>query len=219
MKVPLKLKNISEVEAELNIIISCQHKPKYDLSVFQVYEFIAASIESSIQNAGLKSSVGIWNKFLGRYKFAKLISSGSYTKASQIAGFPNRTETGEEKSAETRLKTALTAFKLHSGPFGEHPIYGNLDKKQWERVISILSAFLFGYIDLEGDEKLRFFKEKEAKREKFEQVKQDQRESLYTKDHGAREGSHPKGNNRRWKNKKKNNYKGNKNQGGGGGAK
>jgi hypothetical protein len=215
MKAPLKLKNIAEVESELNIIISCQRRPKFDLTIYQIFEFIASNIEASIQNAGLKSSVGIWNTFLGKYKFAKLTASGLYTKANQIAGFPSKVEAGDEKSGENRLKTALTAFKLHSGPFGGHPVYGDLDKKQWEKVISILSGFMFGYIELEGDEKLRFFKEKEAKREKFEQVKQDQRETSYTKESNSRDGSHPKSNNRRWKNKKKNNYKGNRNQGSG----
>ena len=143
MKPPLKLKNISEVEAELNIIILSQHRPKYDLTVFQIFEFLSLNIESSIQSAGLKNTVGFWNRFLGKYKFAKLISSGNYSKANQISGFPSKPEQGDEKSAETRLKTALTAFKLHSGPFGEHPVYGVLDKKQWERVLSLLSSFLF----------------------------------------------------------------------------
>jgi|JI10StandDraft_1071094.scaffolds.fasta_scaffold231197_2 hypothetical protein len=216
MKNQIKLRNISEVEAELNIIISCQRKPKFDITIFQIFEFISTSIESSIQGAGLKSTVGFWNRFLGKYKFAKLISSGSYTKVNQISGFPTKSESGDEKSAETRLKTALTAFKLHSGPFGEHPVYGDLDKKQWERVISLLSSYLFGYIQLEGDEKLRYLKEKEAKREKFEQIKHDQREVKYNKENiPSREGSNPKNNNRRWKNKKKNHYKGNRNQGGG----
>ncbi len=217
MKAQIKLKDISEVEAELGIITACNHRPKYDLTVFQIYEFISLSIESSIQNAGSKSAVGFWNKFLGRYKFAKLLSSGNYTRANQISGFPMKVEAGDEKSAETRLKTALTAFKLHTGPFGEHPVYGDLDKKQWERVISILSSFLFSYIELEGDEKVRFLKDKEAKREKFEQGKQDRRENQYLKDaSNSREGNPHKNNNRRWKNKKKNNYRGNKNQGSGG---
>ncbi len=217
MKNPLKLRNISDVEDELNIIISCQHRPKYDLSIFQIFEFISSNIEYSIQNAGSKSSVGFWNRFVGKYKFAKLVSSGNYTKANQIMGFPNKVETGDLRSAETRLKTALTAFKLHSGPFGEHPVYGALDKKQWEKILSILSSFLFGYIELEGDEKLRYLKDKEAKREKVEQVKQDIRENQYLKEaSGSRDGNQHKNNNRRWKNKKKSNYKGNKNHGGGG---
>ncbi|MDZ4726355.1 MAG: DUF1569 domain-containing protein [Leptospira sp.] len=216
MKTQQKLRTITDVEYELSIITSCQKRSKMDLSIFQIFDFIGSFIESSIQSAGLKSSVGIWNRFIGKYKFAKLMSIGVYTKATQINGFPNKSESGDEKYAENRLKTALTAFKLHSGPFGEHPVYGELDKKQWERVISILSGFLFSYIELEGDEKLRFYKEKESQREKHEQKKQDKRESTYLKEKGPRDGNQPNRNqNRNWKNKKKNHYKGNKNQGGG----
>ncbi len=217
MKNTIKLRNLDEVEKELNIITACKKSQKYDLTIYQIFDFLATSIETSIQSAGLKSAVGVWNKFVGKYKYAKLISSGTYTKANQIFGFPNKIETGDDKSSEIRLKTAITAFRLHSGPFGEHPIYGELDKKQWEREISILCGFLFGYLELEGDERLRFNKEKEAKKEKFEQIKQEQRENSYKKSaQQGREGAANKNqnNNRRWKNKKKNNFKGNKNQGG-----
>ncbi|TGN19704.1 DUF1569 domain-containing protein [Leptospira idonii] len=222
--VPIKLKQLKDVENELSIILACERKPKYDLSIFQILEFIAEAIETSIQSAGNKSSAGALKRFVGKYKLAKLLSKGAYTRASQINGFPTKMETGDDKSAETRLKTALTAFKLHSGPFGAHPVYGDLDKKQWEKVHSILASFLFGYIKLEGDEKIRFIKEKEAKREKFANEKRDTKKHQHQHQHHPnpkekenKEGGgqhHHHNQNKKWKNKKRH-YKGNKNNGGG----
>lgn len=216
MKVQRKLKTIPEVETEFNIIIECDKKSTNGLTIYQMYEFIASSIETSIQSAGLDSGRGLWNGFLGKYKLAKLLSKGTYTKSNQIFGFPSKAESGDEKSAETRLKTAFTAFQLHSGPFGQHPVYGDLDKMQWEKIHSIVSGFLFSHIELRGDEKIRFFKEKEAGREKFAQDKESQRNNSQGRDRTDRDGNPIRNNNnRRWKNKKKNNYKGNSNEGGG----
>ncbi|GBF51905.1 four helix bundle metalloprotein [Leptospira ryugenii] len=214
MKAPQKYKSISDVEDELNIIISCNRKPKYDLSIYQIMNFIAEFIELSIQSADQKRIFNTWHRIIGKYKFAKLMSSGFYSKASQVYGFPSKAESGDEKSAEMRLRTALTAFKLHSGPFGSHPIYGDLDKKQWEKVISILSGFLFGYIHLEGDEKARFLRDKELQKEKHEKRKQDQKESKYLSDKNSKNHKHNNRNkNRNWKNKKRHHKKDNRNQG------
>ncbi|WP_411821397.1 DUF1569 domain-containing protein [Leptospira sp. 'Mane'] len=213
MKTPLKFKQLGDVENELGIILACDRKPKYDLTIFQIFDFVSAQIESSIQSATNSNHAGLFARFMGKYKFAKLLTSGSFTKANQIFGFPQKKESGDEKISETRLKTAITAFKLHSGPFGFHPVYGDLDKKQWEKFHSILAGFLFGYISLEGDEKIRFFKEKEAKREKFAQ---DKIESQHSKHREVKEGQNNHNPNRKWKSRKRNNYKGNKNGGKGG---
>ncbi|TGK92845.1 DUF1569 domain-containing protein [Leptospira brenneri] len=214
MKLTLKLKTIDDIERELSIIVACEKKQKADVTLTQVYDFLAESIELSIQRIGVASKRSTVNKLLGKYKFAKLISKGAYTKASQIPGFPSK-DLGDTESALLRLKTSLTAFKLHSGPFAEHSVFGELDKKQWERIHGILAMFLFGYIQLYGDEKLRFAKERELKKEKaFADKKHHHHHQQQKKkdDHDTKPSGH---NNRKWKNKKKTHHKGNKNQGGG----
>ncbi|PJZ83344.1 DUF1569 domain-containing protein [Leptospira harrisiae] len=210
MKSILKLKTIDDIERELSIIVACEKKQKADISLSQVYDFLAESIELSIQRIGTTSKRNTINKLLGKYKFAKLISKGNYTKANQIPGFPSK-DLGDADSALLRLKTSLTAFKLHSGPFAEHSVFGELDKKQWERVHGILAVFLFGYIQLFGDEKLRFVKDREQRKEKSFSEKKHHHPQKKKEDRDTKPNGH---NNRKWKNKKKPHHKGNKNQGG-----
>ncbi|XDD48462.1 DUF1569 domain-containing protein [Leptospira sp. WS39.C2] len=214
MKSILKLKTIDDIEKELSIIISCEKKQKADITLSQIFDFLAESIELSIQGVGFKTKRSAVNKLLGKYKFAKLISKGHYTKTNQIPGFPPK-DLGDPDSAQLRLKTSLTAFKLHSGPFADHPVFGDLDKKQWEKIHGILASFLFSYIQLFGDEKLRFIKDRENKKDRnFSDKRQNQNHNQKKKE--ERGDSKPSGHNsRKWKNKKKSHYKGNKNQGGG----
>ncbi|MGV3666060.1 MAG: DUF1569 domain-containing protein [Leptospira bouyouniensis] len=213
MKSILKLKTMDDIEKELSIILSCEKKQKSDITLSQIFDFLAESIELSIQGIGSTSKRSTINKLLGKYKFAKLISSGHYTKTNQIPGFPPR-DLGDPESAQLRLKTSLTAFRLHSGPFADHPVFGDLDKKQWEKIHGILASFLFGYIQLFGDEKLRFAKDRESKKDRnLSDKKQNHHHQKKKEDRGD---SKPSGHNsRKWKNKKKSHYKGNKNQGGG----
>ncbi|TGL55606.1 DUF1569 domain-containing protein [Leptospira kemamanensis] len=215
MKSSLKLKTIDDIERELSIILTCEKKQKSDITLSQIFDFLAESIELSIQGISYNKKRSAVNKLLGKYKFAKLISTGNYTKANQIPGFPPK-DLGDSEAAQLRLKTSLTAFKLHSGPFAEHQVFGELDKKQWERVHSILATYLFGYIQLFGDEKLRFLKDRENKKEKnFSEKKQHNHQHQQNKKED-RGDTKPSGHNsRKWKNKKKSHYKGNKNQGGG----
>ncbi|EKJ85990.1 uncharacterized protein DUF1569 [Leptospira meyeri] len=210
MKSILKLKTIDDIERELSIIVACEKKQKADISLSQIYDFLAESIELSIQRIGSSNKRNTINKLLGKYKFAKLISKGNYTKANQIPGFPPK-DLGDADSALLRLKTSLTAFKLHSGPFAEHSVFGELDKKQWERVHGILAIFLFGYIQLFGDEKLRFAKDREQRKEKAFSEKKHHQPQKKKDDRDSKPNGH---NNRKWKNKKKSHHKGNKNQGG-----
>ncbi|MCG6142347.1 DUF1569 domain-containing protein [Leptospira bourretii] len=210
MKSILKLKTIDDIERELSIIVACEKKQKADISLSQIYDFLAESIELSIQRIGSTNKRNTINKLLGKYKFAKLISKGNYTKANQIPGFPPK-DLGDADSALLRLKTSLTAFKLHSGPFAEHSVFGELDKKQWERIHGILAVFLFGYIQLFGDEKLRFAKDREQRKEKTFSEKKHNHPQKKKDDRDSKPNGH---NNRKWKNKKKSHHKGNKNQGG-----
>lgn len=210
MKSILKLKTIDDIERELSIIVACEKKQKADISLSQIYDFLAESIELSIQKIGSTNKRNTINKLLGKYKFAKLISKGNYTKTNQIPGFPPK-DLGDADSALLRLKTSLTAFKLHSGPFAEHSVFGELDKKQWERIHGILAVFLFGYIQLFGDEKLRFAKDREQRKEKTFSEKKHHHPQKKKDDRDSKPNGH---NNRKWKNKKKSHHKGNKNQGG-----
>ncbi|EMY59843.1 DUF1569 domain-containing protein [Leptospira terpstrae] len=211
MKSILKLKTIEDIDRELSIIIACEKKQKADISLSQVYDFLAESIELSIQRIGSTNKRNTINKLLGKYKYAKLLSKGNYTKANQIPGFPPK-DLGDADSALLRLKTSLTAFRLHSGPFAEHSVFGELDKKQWERIHAILAVFLFGYIQLYGDEKLRFAKEREQRKEKSFTEKKHNHPQKKKDDRDIKPSGH---NSRKWKNKKKPHHKGNKNQGGG----
>ncbi|MDF3820305.1 DUF1569 domain-containing protein [Leptospira sp. 96542] len=215
MKTNLKFKSIDEVEIELKIISACERKQKSDITLSQIFDFLAESIELSIQTAGDNSQRGTLNKILGKYKLAKLFSIGGISSVNQVPGFPPKNDLGDENLALLRLKTALTAFKLHSGPFGLHLSYGVLDKKQWEKVHSYLAGFLFGYIKLFGDEKLRFQIERESKKERMhlerKQTHQSQTDTAVQKKPEKNQNGNP---NRKWKNKKKNYHKGNRNQGG-----
>lgn len=211
MKNLKKMKTLDEVEKELTIILATDKKPKFDISITQVFDFLSESIESSIQNVTLLQKRSGLNKILGKYKLAKLFSKGSYSKVNQIPGFPPKFDLGDPHAAEIRLKTAITAFKLHSGPFSEHVVFGELEKKQWEKIHSMLASFLFSYIELFGDEKIRYLKEKEMKRE---QAFQEKMESQHKHSNKSKDGKnhYP---NKKWKNKKKHYHqKSNKNSGG-----
>lgn len=213
MKNIKKIKNMDDVEKELSIILICDKKAKSDISITQIFDFLSESIEYSIQNnLEIQKRTGL-NKILGKYKLAKLLSKGSYTKVNQIPGFPPKVDLGDFESAELRLKTAITAFKLHSGPFGYHSVFGELEKKQWEKIHSMLAAFLFGYIDIFGDEKIRFQKDKEYKKESIQAERNENQQRHYNKNQSKEGKQSPP--NKKWKNKRKNyNHKGNRNHGG-----
>lgn len=200
-----KIETISDLELELDIILSCNKRPKKQLSISQVFDFLAESIENSIQSESRTEELGFLQKIYAKYQLNKILSYGGFKKESQIQNFPGPINDLDPKLSESRLKTAITAFKLHSGPFGAHSIYGQLEKDKWEKILSYLSFFLFSYIELENDEKIRFSKEKEAKKERLFSEKGKNNHS-----DGSKQQTHHHNKNKHWKNKKKH-PKGNRN--------
>jgi len=192
MNTKIKLNSIEEAEKELEIILGSNCKSKNSLAPEHIFDFLAESIENSIQEHDTNIDNGFFQKIYGKYRLNKVLRREGYKTESEIFGFPNKLQTIDPKLAETRLKTAITAFKLHSGPFSEHPVYGPLDKSIWDKVLGYLSEFMFGYLDLQNDEKLRYMKDMENKKDR------NQKDRNYTSNKNYRKK------NRYWKNKKKN---------------
>jgi len=195
MKPKAKLSNLNLVETELEIILACPRKPKTKLGIPQIFDFLAENIELSLQVEERKEELGFLQKILGRYKLKKVLSGNGFQKQSQIYNFPSSSGEFDPKVSESRLKTAITAFRLHSGPFGDHRIYGTLDKPEWEKLHCYLCEFMFSLIVLENDEKIRFQKEKEFKKEMHHKEQTDSPQRRPNK-HWKGKKRHHKGNRR-----------------------
>ena len=57
---------------------------------------------------------------------------------------------GDEKAAMAALRKALDDFEKHEGPWGEHPFFGKLDKKQWTLLTSLHLANHLGWAKPKG---------------------------------------------------------------------
>jgi hypothetical protein len=88
-------------------------------------------------------------------RWKKFNKSGSWDPSWKFPELSSKSEEVEETAAMLRLKTALTAFKLHSGPFAKHPLFGNLDKDEWEGIHVKVAEYIVDKIDVEGKDKFR----------------------------------------------------------------
>ncbi|WCL47710.1 DUF1569 domain-containing protein [Leptospira sp. GIMC2001] len=149
-----KINTINDLEFECGLLEKCNHKTKSKISVSQLLNSVAEGIESSITGSSDKTDSFI-SKIIKNFKLKKFSSQASWDPKWKIHGVPTEFSEGDWKDSLVRLKTSITAFKLHSGPFANHPDFGQLDKPSWEIVHLKVADYLLGQIEIEGREKFQ----------------------------------------------------------------
>jgi hypothetical protein len=150
MKRNLEIKSIQELEQELYIIQKCEIIADAEWNVQDALNGISREIEGSIADEEVVSNQSWAKKLLSKFLFKRAISNKNFslTKMGAI-------EAEDPNDSQIRLRTAITAFKLHSGPFALHPKYGKLNKSDWEKWIGYISTISLGNLKIVGDEGLR----------------------------------------------------------------
>jgi hypothetical protein len=149
-----KIKNLKDIEFEISLLEKCKHSPKTDISVGTLLECLSVEIESCISYEEVKED-SFFGKIFNKMRWKKFNKSGSWDPSWKFPELSSKSEEVEETAAMLRLKTALTAFKLHSGPFAKHPLFGNLDKDEWEGIHVKVAEYIVDKIDVEGKDKFR----------------------------------------------------------------
>jgi hypothetical protein len=148
-----RIRSFKDLEFECNLIERNSATSKMKITSAQVLDCIAQGIESSIlYNPENQSSFlqKIWDKFF----LKKLAENESWNTAWKSPKIPKqKNDEADEKTSLLRLRTAITAFKLHSGPFSRHPAFGILDKNVWESIHLKVADYFLEQLEVDGRNK------------------------------------------------------------------
>jgi hypothetical protein len=168
MKRDIEIKSIQDLEQELYIIQKCEIVQDQHWRIQDALDSISREIEGSIADEELDSSDGWAKNLLSKFLFRRALKN----KNLNLEKSPTQNTEEDTKYSQIRLKTAITAFKLHSGPFSLHPKFGKLNKSEWEKWIGYITSISLGNIQIIGDEKLRKVQEeRKTQKENFQNSK------------------------------------------------
>jgi hypothetical protein len=168
-----ELKNLRDLEQEIQFLEKNFSTAKSNKPISEILFRLASGIEYSMQTK--TKPLGLFKKLFAAQRFKKFLSPANTNTqdlllSKEISGYDP-----DPKMEILRIKTALTAFKLHSGPFASHPIFGGLDKKDWELVHLKTAQTLLETIQVDGREKFEknhnFKKKKYYKNKNFQKNK------------------------------------------------
>ena len=151
MKRELRFKTFEDARNELKQLGQGPVKTTGLWSYFQILTHCAASLENTIK--GVHRDMSWWKRHLiGPLAFKKIASDGVFPNG--INGnpmtSPTAREEGDENTALGRLHQALEEFEKFEGKFSDHPILGNLNKKQWTYFHSMHLAHHLGHARLKS---------------------------------------------------------------------
>lgn len=147
-----RIKNFKDLEFECNLIERNSANCKINLTSAQVLDCIAHGIEASIlYNAEGQSS--FLQKFWDKYFIKKFSEKDEWNNSWKLPKLPKTKVEGDEKASLLRLRTAITAFKLHTGPFSRHPAFGILDKPLWETIHIKVADHFLDQLEVDGRSK------------------------------------------------------------------
>lgn len=147
-----RIKNFKDLEFECNLIERNSANSKINLTSAQVLDCIAHEIESSIlYNAESQSS--FLRKFWDKYFIKRFSEADNWNNSWKLPKIPKNKIDGDEKASLLRLRTAITAFKLHTGPFSRHPAFGILDKTVWETIHLKVADHFLDQLEVDGRSK------------------------------------------------------------------
>lgn len=146
------IKNWKDLEFEIGLFDKCKYNSKNNLSVGQILNCLSQEIEASISYDAVREE-NFYAKFRSRRKFKKFKTEETWDPKWNFPELPKTHLETNALESILQLKTAMTAFRLHSGPFSNHPEFGGLDKLEWEMIHLRVARHLLGLIHLDGREK------------------------------------------------------------------
>ena|SRR5258708_17439591 len=145
MRRELKFRTFEEVRAELTRLEQGPVETTGQWSFFQIIVHLAKGIEGSMK--GVRREMSFWRRhILGPLLYRLFAFRGYIPKG--IKGPPADRIEGNETEAIAQFRKALEAFEKSEGPYSDHPILGQLTKKQWVVFHSMHFANHVGYIKL-----------------------------------------------------------------------
>jgi hypothetical protein len=150
------IKSWKDLEFEIGFLEKNNHSSKNNLSVGQILDCLSTEIESSMSYT-VEESQSFLKNWFSQFRLKKFEKENSWTPKWKFPELPKQHEEIDELGALLRLKTAITAFRLHSGPFSHHPLFGKLEKVNWETIHLKVATYLMACIEMENREKIKKF--------------------------------------------------------------
>ncbi len=125
---PLRCKNLNDIRADLTLLEKSPVETTGNWSYFQIITHLTQAVEGSMK--GLKREMPWWKKHILGPLLHRLFVMKGYIPAG-IKGRPVERVEGNEAGAVAQFRKALDAFEKFEGPLSDHPILGQLNKKQW----------------------------------------------------------------------------------------
>jgi hypothetical protein len=164
------IKSWKDLEFEIGFMEKNNHSSKTHLSVGQILNCLSTEIEYSMSYVDLESQSFLKNWF-SKYRLKKFEKESSWSPKWNFPEIPRQHEETDESDSLLRLKTAITAFRLHSGPFSHHPLFGKLEKLNWETIHLKVATYLIACIEMENREKLKKFNPNHKKQKYYSKNK------------------------------------------------
>lgn len=146
-----KIKTWKDLEFEIRLFGKCNTKSLSYMSIGQILTSLSSEIESSI-SGDESPREGFFEKYRNRRRFNHFIRDGKWNTKWKFPKLPLEHQNLDSEECLLRLKTAMTAFRLHSGPFAKHPEFGILEKYQWENLHLKVADYLLSWVEWEGRE-------------------------------------------------------------------
>lgn len=157
----IRMKTLKDLEFEIGLLEKCKYSPKSDFSIAQLLTTLALNIEMSISYESVEEE-SFFAKILSTFRYKKFSKQESWDTGLRYPTIPAQLPAEEgDSEALLRLKTSLTAFRLHSGPWSIHPLFGKLDKSEWEAFHVRLGEYLMNQVDIEGRDRFQFPSERQ----------------------------------------------------------
>ncbi len=147
------IKNWNDLEKEVRYLgKSLCRSLKEELSVGQILDCISEEIEESLMNPQ-KTEEGFLKSLWNRYRYKLFLKQKAWSPSWKFPPLPQKRCEIPLQDSILRLKTAITGFKLHTGIFNKHPLFGKLNKDEWEAVHLKVASYFFSLIEVENDRK------------------------------------------------------------------
>lgn len=148
------IKSWKDLEFELGLLEKNTHSSANHLSIGQILDLLSSVIEESMSYKEVENA-GFFSNWISQFRLKKFMKEKSWTPKWKYPSIPQHHTEIDEETALLRLKTAITAFRLHSGPFALHPVFGRLDKPSWESKHLKVATYMLNCINIENREKIK----------------------------------------------------------------
>jgi len=124
----LRCKDFRDIRSELAKLEQGPIETSRKWSYYQIITHLTGAVEGSLK--GVKREMPFWKKYiLGPFLFRLFTLRGYIPEG--IKGRPSERVEGNEKEAVLQFRKALEDFEKSTGPYSDHPVLGQLNKRQW----------------------------------------------------------------------------------------